>query len=247
MTRATTTPAVAPRPSVVAIPPPSRRYGLDIETDTTLDGLDATRAAILAVAVSTVDGDEVLMGDERDVLRRLDELLASLAPGLLVTWNGTFFDLPFIAERAALLGLDLGLRLGGERCVEWPPERRPGPYRCNWWQHRHLDGYRLYRDDLGRAFGLSCGLKPLSRLVGLVPVEVDRTAMHLLSDQQMREYVASDARLARQLVDRRMPLAFASADRPVDDPDGLDPDAGGPRPGPDTTWCTAAGATLARS
>jgi len=185
-------------------------YGLDIETDTTVDGLDATRSRILAVAVSSDAGDEVLLGDERELLLRLDRRLARLEPGVLVTWNGTFFDLPFIAARAARWGLQLGLRC--EPAAEWPPAHRPGPHESAWWGHRHLDGFRLYRGDLGRALGLSCGLKSLARLCGLQPVEVDRTRMHLLDDDAMCEYVASDARLARQLVQRRMPLAYRSID-----------------------------------
>lgn len=223
MAPSTTTPAPAPQGPLASVPLSSHRYGLDIETDTTVDGLDATQAAILAVAVSTTEGDEVFTGDEHQILRDLDDLLAGLPPGLLVTWNGTFFDLPFIVERAALAGIELGLRLGDAATDEWPPPHRPGPHRCSWWQHRHLDGYRLYRNDLGRALGLSCGLKSLSRLAGFQPVEVDRSAMHLLTDQQMHDYVASDARLARLLVDRRMPRAFASTDLPAAD--------GGPRPG----------------
>jgi hypothetical protein len=162
--------------------------------------------------VSSERGDEVLLGDERELLVELDRRLARLAPGVLVTWNGTFFDLPFIAARAAALGLQLGLRC--DAAGAWPPPYRPGPHESSWWGHRHLDGYRLYRDDLGRALGLSCALKSLSRLCGLQPVEVDRSRMHLLDDASMREYVASDARLARQLVQRRMPLAYRSVDPP---------------------------------
>ena len=73
-------------------PPPSRWYGLDIETDTTLDGLDATVAAIVAVAVSTADEDFVLQGEELQILTDLEELVSSLAPGVLITWNGNYFD-----------------------------------------------------------------------------------------------------------------------------------------------------------
>ena len=225
-------------------PPPHRRYGLDIETDTSLDGLDATRAAIVAVAVSTTRGDQVLLGDETDILRRLDALLAALEPGVIITWNGTHFDLPFIATRAALLHVSTGLRLGEP--VLWPPPRRPGPYACSWGRHRHLDGYRLYRDDFGRTLHVSCGLKPLSRLAGLAPVEVDRSQIHRLSDEQMREYVASDARLARQLVDRRMPVAYASADRAVPPP--VPPHPAAPRgaePGPSPSPLSPTAATLA--
>jgi uncharacterized protein YprB with RNaseH-like and TPR domain len=196
-------------------PPPSRWYGLDIETDTTLDGLDATVAAIVAVAVSTADEDFVLQGEELQILTDLEELVSSLAPGVLITWNGNYFDLPFIAERAARGEVALGLRFGPGESSRWPAAKHTRPYSCSWGEHRHLDGYQLYRADLGRQFRISCGLKALSRMLGLAPVEVDRTQIHLLSEQEMHEYVASDARLARELVGRRMPVAFASCDLPV--------------------------------
>ncbi|MHB1138218.1 MAG: 3'-5' exonuclease [Microthrixaceae bacterium] len=216
-------PSTDPVSGPVPVPPATHRYGLDIETDTTVDGLDATCSAIVAVAVSTDAGDRVYTGDERQILRSLDALLAALEPGLLVTWNGTFFDLPFIRTRAAALGVAIGLRLDAEECVDWPPAHAPGPHGCSWGQHRHLDGYRLYRDDLGRSLGLSCGLKSLSRLAGLHPVEVDRSRIHHLDRASLRDYVASDARLARQMVDRRMPLAFGAADPPSARVDGPGP------------------------
>lgn len=169
-------------------------YGLDIETDTTVDGLDSSCSAIVAVAVATDEGDEVFMGDEADLLIGVDRFLSELAPGLIVTWNGSSFDLPFIRDRASLLGMELGLRSG------------------SWWGHRHIDGYRLYRSDVARVLGVSCGLKPLSRMVGLKPVEVDRTRIHELDADQMHSYVASDARLAKEMVLRRMPAALANVD-----------------------------------
>lgn len=196
-------------------PPPSRWYGLDIETDTTVNGLDATVAAIVAVAVSTAEEDFVLQGEEVQILTDLEELISSLAPGVLITWNGNYFDLPFIAERAARRGVEMSLQFGPAESSRWPAARHPRPYACSWGEHRHLDGYQLYRADLGRQFKISCGLKPLSRMLGLSPVEVDRTQIHHLSEQEMHEYVASDARLARELVARRMPLAFAHCDVPV--------------------------------
>jgi DNA polymerase elongation subunit (family B) len=79
-------------------------YGLDIETDTTADGLDPAVAPIIAVAVATSDGDYVIDGDEVALLARLDRLLARLPPGVLVTWYGSGFDLPFIDARAHSLG-----------------------------------------------------------------------------------------------------------------------------------------------
>ncbi|HMU78790.1 MAG TPA: 3'-5' exonuclease [Microthrixaceae bacterium] len=184
-------------------------YGLDIETDTSVDGLDPSVSPIVAVAVATPDGDRVFQGAEDLVLHRTDELMSELDPGIVVTWNGSGFDLPFLAERAQRLGVTLGLDLWDDG----PERTEPGVVRGRWYAHDHLDGYRLYRADVGRSLGFPCGLKPLSRLVGLAPVEVDRSCIHLLDDAALEAYVASDARLARELVLRRWPVAERATDR----------------------------------
>jgi hypothetical protein len=189
-------------------------YGLDIETDTAAGGLDPSRAGIVAIAVSGPDGDEVYDGDEATLLRQVDQRLADLPPGVLVTWNGGAFDLPFIADRARRAGIELGLVIRHDPLVlaRDPLPGHPGTYRGQWYDHRHLDGYRLYRADVGRTLGISCGLKPMARMTGLGPVEVDITELHLLSREEVAAYVASDARMARALVSRRLPHALASID-----------------------------------
>jgi uncharacterized protein YprB with RNaseH-like and TPR domain len=189
-------------------------YGLDIETDTACGGLDPSRAAIVAVAVSTAEVDVVFDGPEPSLLAELDAHLASLPPGVIVTWNGATFDLPFLAARAGVVGVPLGLRLladPGIRIREPQPGLERG-YRAAWHDHGHLDGYRLYRADVGRTLPVSCGLKPMARMLGLAPVEVDVAQLHLLPAHEVAAYVASDARMARLLVDRRWPVAVASVD-----------------------------------
>ena len=186
---------------------PAPTYGLDIETDTRIDGLDPRVAAVVAVALVGDGVDLVIDHDrERSVLLELDAALAALAPGVIVTWNGAGFDLPFLQDRAAVHGLHLGLRLAADPTI--PGRRAPlpghtGAYRAAWYRHRHLDGYQLFRADVGATIGLSCGLKSLSRFVGLPTVEVDRARIHELSAAERRGYVASDAGLARALVARR--------------------------------------------
>ena len=168
-------------------------YGLDIETDTTVDGLDPEVSPIVAVAITGADFEEVIDGPEASILARLDAFMESLPAGVVITWNGTRFDLPFIARRAELLGVAIGLREpGGD---------------AEWHGHIHLDGYLLYRADVGDSVNLSCGLKPLAKLVGLPVVEVDRSRIHELSVEECRAYVASDAHLARKMVLRRWPTA----------------------------------------
>jgi len=194
-------------------------YGLDIETDTAVDGLDPAVSPVVAVALSTPAGDEVFSGAERDVLVAVDERLATLAPGVVATWNGAAFDLPFLSDRMGRLGLRAGLCLALDPVIAL---RRPplaghaGAYRASWHGHRHIDAYRLYRGDVGPALGVSCSLKAIARLTGLAPVEVDRARIHLLPDEVLRDYAASDARLARLLAARRWPGAARFVDPPVE-------------------------------
>ncbi|HEY6698986.1 MAG TPA: 3'-5' exonuclease [Acidimicrobiales bacterium] len=181
-------------------------YGLDIETDTSLNGLDPAVGGIVTVALSSADGDDVFDRPEVEMLAAVDAHLAGLTPGVLTTWNGAFFDLPFLADRAAHHGVALGLRLTLDPRI--PSRRDPlpghrGAYRACWHGHRHLDAYQLYRSDVGPTLGISCSLKAIARLVGLTPVEVDRARIHDLAPDALAAYVASDARLARLLAERR--------------------------------------------
>ncbi len=192
-------------------------YGLDIETDTTIDGLDPRVARVLTVALSLPDHDEVFAGPETVLLADLDRRLGRLAPGVIATWNGASFDLPFLADRARRHGLDLGLRLRLDHRLLLRHEPLPGhdgAYRGAWYRHRHLDAYRVYRNDVGPALRVSCSLKSIARLVGLVPIEVDRTRVHDLSREALHAYASSDARLARVLSERRWASASRAIDRP---------------------------------
>lgn len=154
-------------------------------------------------------------GDEASLLQDLDAAIENLPPGVLVTWNGARFDLPFLADRARLIGVELGLALVADtrsRSRRDPLPGHDGGYLGKWHGHRHLDAYAVYRADVGASLGMPCGLKPLARLLGLTPVEVDRAAIHELSAQKLEEYVASDAILARELALRRWPTAQRAID-----------------------------------
>lgn len=191
-------------------------YGLDIETDTTVDGLNPDVAAVVTVALSNDGYDEVFTGDEPSILLELDERLAGLAPGVLATWNGAAFDLPFLADRASRHGIELGLRLRPDPRMAMDHEPLPGhdcAYRARWHGHGHIDAYRLYRADVGPALKVSCSLKSIARLVGFTPIDVDRTRIHDLSHEMLHAYASSDARLARVLTERRWPTALRYVDR----------------------------------
>jgi hypothetical protein len=193
-------------------------YGFDIETDTSSDGLDPRRSRIVAAAVSSPESTIVIDDeDEALLLDRLDWHLASLEPGVLATWNGSAFDLPYVADRADLHGLALGLRLRLDPTI---PRRHPplaghaGAYRASWHSHAHLDGYQVFRADVGPALGVSSSLKSVARLCGLDPVQLDPSQLHTSTRTDVRAYVASDARCARELVQRRWRTARLSVDVP---------------------------------
>jgi DNA polymerase elongation subunit (family B) len=202
-------------------------YGLDIETDTTENGLDPRVAAVVTIALAGPDNEEVFTGPEHEILAEVDQRLAELEPGVLATWNGAAFDLPFIADRAELYEMELGLHLELDPSITLrraPLPGHRGAYRAVWHGHQHLDAYRVYRGDVGPALRISCSLKSIARLVGLAPVEVDRTRIHDLSNEALHAYAASDARLARILTERRWATASRCVDR-VDPSLGPDPRA----------------------
>jgi DNA polymerase family B, exonuclease domain len=174
-------------------------YGLDIETDTAVGGLDPAVSRIIAVAVSTGERDVVFTGPESDLLHGLDALLAGLPSGVLVTWNGAAFDLPFIADRARACASPVGLVITPDPSLRTrtPLPGHLGSYRAHWHHHGHLDAYRVWGNDLKRLLDMSCSLKSVAQLLGLAATRVDTARVHELSRDELTAYVASDARLAR--------------------------------------------------
>lgn len=177
--------------------PPS--YGLDIETDTSVNGLDPRQSSVTAIGVAGDGWRRSFTGPERRVLADADRFLAELEPGLLVTWNGSSFDLPFLAERAAAVHVELGLWSdAGLALADGPREGGSGVLDGGWWGHRHADAYRALR-PVAHGFGLSAGLKSFARLHGIGCIEEDRANLHSLSRRRLAAYVASDAAAARSL------------------------------------------------
>lgn len=187
----------------------SNIYALDIETDTTINGLDPRVSAVTEVVLSVEGDDFVFAGeDETAILNDLDYALGQLAPGLISTWNGVFFDLPFLDHRRHVLELDsFGLTLipapglipkyalmagydVGQSGI-WLPRGAKLP-------HQHIDimfPYKKVAEDLG----VKHSLKPVCIARGIDMIEVDREKMHLLTPEQREAYVTSDGRGTRQL------------------------------------------------
>ena len=187
--------------------PDTQIYGLDIETDTGQDSIDPAVTPVVMVALSGPSFDEVFEGPEADLLAALDVRLATLAPGVIATWNGAVFDLPFIAERAGHHGVALGLRLETDprpSTLHLPGHR--GAYRAGWYRHRHLDTVRV----LG-AGGRRTRWQSLSRVFGRGGSAATGPRHDLLHEAR-HAHAPSDARLARVLAGRHWLNAARSVD-----------------------------------
>lgn len=83
-----------------------RRMQFDLETT----GLDAGKDRILMIAVRTSGGNAVtLEGDEAEIVRRLVAMVRAEDPDVIENHNLHGFDLPFLVQRARLLGVGLAL------------------------------------------------------------------------------------------------------------------------------------------
>jgi uncharacterized protein YprB with RNaseH-like and TPR domain len=202
-------------------------YGLDIETDNSPGhhGLDPARSSVTQVSLVTATGAFDIETDEFHLLTNLDALLLSLEPGLLVTWNGSFFDMPFLADRAAAHEDTMHPDSWGLRLLHQPgltpkyvPEAgmtgytgKPGGYASLWTnpdgstRHTHLDISQAYRNTAA-ALGVTWSLKPVAKALGIDMVELDRTRLQDYSLTERAAYVNSDAIGTRLLALRLLGL-----------------------------------------
>ncbi len=189
-------------------------YGLDIETDNSIDGLDPAVAPVVAVALSSAAGDELFVGAEATLFEALDARLADLTPGIIATWNGAAFDLPFLADRARLIGVSLGLRLRLDRRLTLqraPLPGHAGAYRAAWHHHSHVDTFRVYGAEAAALQGPI--LQRWGRRLGLVADDVQSRQKHPLTNEALHAHAPSDARLARILAERRRMATTRLMDR----------------------------------
>ena len=218
---------------------------LDLETCTNPgDGLNPdnplTRITSAALWIGTQDGSKVLyrhafQGKERSILESLDRTLDVLSfagfKGELVTWNGSSFDLKFLVSKYAYWEIPTGLRYRSscERLPKYPSKvidtHNNQGYLGMWYGFGHVDAMLLYK-GFAKKLGIRYGLKPVATYFGLNPIEVDRTAMHLLTEQELTDYALSDVRCTYQLAVRAgQALVCWNDEFAPSDTDWLDPAA----------------------
>lgn len=188
-----------------------RLYALDIETDTSpgrnrcaLDlpaGLDPCCSAVISVAVrdTAARRSEYFsiddLGSEVAVLTALDQFLRDAPEGVVVTWNGANFDLPYLATRYERCGYGSALRIAptDDRPPKYEPlpSRNPLGYIAAWGQHRHIDVAFAYA-EFAAAHDVKWSLKPVALAAGIDMVTVDASAVDSLSPAELRDYNVSD-------------------------------------------------------
>ena len=84
--------------------PPLKRDVLDVRIDAPA-GIPRTDDRLLAASL----GDDIVDGDEEDVLRGINALVEDHDPDIVFTDGGDAFLMPYLAKKAEALGLDLKL------------------------------------------------------------------------------------------------------------------------------------------
>lgn len=127
-------------------------------------------------------------GTEKDLLERFFAEYRRHKPQIVVTYNGDFFDWPFVLDRAAVHGMDMRQEIGVERVSE------DGEFRGR--ATVHLDAFHWVQRDSYLPQG-SQGLKAVTKYkLGYDPVEVDPEDMLRYAQERpvhMATYSVSDA------------------------------------------------------
>ncbi len=151
--------------------PPLKRSLLDLHVDNPA-GMPRMQDKLLGARVDDVAID----GSEEAILRGIDEVLRSKNPDILMTDGGDAFVMPYLARKAAELGVNLQLGRDADRFAEKKAKSyftygkivyKPGQYILR--GRLHLDrGHFAFRESD------FAGLAELSRLSTLMPQEQAR-------------------------------------------------------------------------
>ena len=173
-------------------------YALDIETT----GLYWPTATVTTFAVY---GDGVATVYESPyeglVLDQLERTLASLPPGVVVTWTGSTFDGPFLAKRSdELLGRERSFHLKPNHLIT--PKYAPQPgfapighdpvFKAAHGTHEHLDIAYGYWQQWAKDNDVHWSLKDVANAMGIEAIRVNRAQMDSLSVPERMRYCLSD-------------------------------------------------------
>lgn len=181
-------------------------YAFDIEAT----ALVVTEGRLRSIAICGPGVQMVSLvddrGDEAETIAGTLAWLGAQARGIVVGWNSSGYDVPWLLGRAAAGGIDLAARgllntyPDAARALKYTASDHTGmAYTTRAvGGHRHADIAEAWR-GLAEDAGVSWGLKPVARWQGLAPLEEDRTAITALSPERLIAYNLSDVRVTREL------------------------------------------------
>lgn len=181
-----------------------RIHALDIETDNSNGhGLNPDKSRITELAIQGHNAETtVVLADESEssTLFGVRNHLTKQPPGLIVTWNGTFFDLPFMHTRSGIMLAATGLSIEEDPDLKPKYELLPGynggvigTFESNNPNipHMHMDIAPAYK-QFAADHGVPWSLKPVCAAAGIGMYELDRTRLEKFTPEQRRRYVLSD-------------------------------------------------------
>lgn len=125
--------------------------------------------------------------DEAALIQRWFDHVQETRPNIFVTYNGDFFDWPFVETRAALHGLNMHREIGFQKDSQ-------GEYKAS--QAIHMDSFRWVKRDSYLPVG-SHNLKAAAKAkLGYDPVELDPEEMCRMATEEpqtLATYSVSDA------------------------------------------------------
>ncbi|CAL1540665.1 unnamed protein product, partial [Lymnaea stagnalis] len=127
------------------------------------------------------------MPDEKSLIQKFFEHIQEVKPHIVSTYNGDFFDWPFVETRAAIHDIDMFHEIGFQKDSQGEYKSRPAS---------HMDCFRWVKRDSYLPMG-SQGLKAVAKAkLRYDPVELDPEEMCRMASEQpqvLANYSVSDA------------------------------------------------------
>ncbi len=203
--------------------PDIRRMQVDIET-TDLSWAAEGACIFLIVASDNRGHEEVLVGDEREIIEALNHLVQEWDPDVIEGHNLYAFDLPWIRARAEAHGVALSwgrdgsnIQVGQERNCAIGANTRPFTPHYVWGRHIIDTLFQTQRFDLSRGEISSYGLKECAISYHIAEpdrVYLDRSDilnLYQKDPEMVRAYALGDVRETRRLAEVVAPTEFYQA------------------------------------
>ena len=204
-----------------------RRMQIDLETNSLSP--TAADAGIFMIAASDNQGhEEILIGDEAEMLRRVTALVQEWDPDVIEGHNFYGFDLPYLRARASRLGVSLAwgrprpdrggergeISVGAERNCAIGAISRPFLGHYVWGRHIVDTLFQTQRFDLAKGEISSYGLKECAKTYHIAEPErvyLDRAEIvdiYRRDPERVRAYALADVRETRRLAEIVCPTEF---------------------------------------